>query len=186
MKKSFASRLTTKQVQIILRSVGFSWENKKISSEGWVDVSDQAIRCWEKLSINIYHGGFVDHYFNGDSEGSGDSVDLVASIIYRPDFSSDITIEHKVHAISEIRKLLGRKKAIKNSPRICDIDIIDYGNRQIIKQIILPHPRMHKRNFVLFPLFELNKDWKHPTLKCKIKKLILSLQNSNIRSIKKI
>ena len=113
MKKSFASRLTTKQVQIILRSVGFSWENKKISSEGWVDVSDQAIRCWEKLSINIYHGGFVDHYFNGDSEGSGDLVDLVASIIYRPDFSSNITIEHKVHAISEIRKLLGRKKAIK-------------------------------------------------------------------------
>ncbi len=86
----------------------------------------------------------------------------------------------------EIEHSLGRKKAIKNSPRICDIDIIDYGNRQIIKQIILPHPRMHKRNFVLFPLFELNKDWKHPTLKCKIKKLILSLPNSDIRSIKKI
>lgn len=113
MKKSFASRLTTKQVQVILKSVGLTWENRNISSEGWVDVSDQDIGCWQTLSINIYHGGFVDHYFNGDSEGSGDLVDLVASIIYRPDFSSDITIEQKVHAISEIRNILGRKKAIK-------------------------------------------------------------------------
>ena len=28
--------------------------------------------------------------------------------------------------------------------------------------ITLPHPNMHKRNFVLFPLFEINKNWKHP------------------------
>ena len=86
----------------------------------------------------------------------------------------------------EIESLLGRKKTIKNSPRKCDIDIIDYRNKKMINKIILPHPRMHRRNFVLFPLFELNKDWKHPTLKHDIKKLILSLPNSDIRSIKKI
>ena len=86
----------------------------------------------------------------------------------------------------EIEVYLGRKKTNKNFPRTCDIDIIDYSNKNRINKIILPHPRMHKRNFVLIPLFELNKDWKHPTLKCSIKKLILLLSNSDIRSIKKI
>jgi len=81
---------------------------------------------------------------------------------------------------------LGRKKTEKNSPRVCDIDIIDYKDKQLRGDLILPHPRMHKRNFVLFPLFELNKDWKHPILKQNIKKLISSLPDKDIRSIKQI
>ena len=50
----------------------------------------------------------------------------------------------------------------------------------------LPHSRMHKRNFVLFPLFEIDKNWKHPVSKHSIKKLLLSLKNRDIRSIKQI
>ena len=45
---------------------------------------------------------------------------------------------------------------------------------------------MHQRNFVLLPLYELNKAWIHPILKQPIKKLILSLSNKDIRSIKQI
>ena len=85
-----------------------------------------------------------------------------------------------------IEKEIGRKKAPKNSPRKCDIDIIDYKNIRMTGDIILPHPRMHNRNFVLLPLFEIDKDWKHPILKLKIKKLVSSLSNSDIRSIKLI
>ena len=81
---------------------------------------------------------------------------------------------------------LGRKKMPKNSPRVCDIDIIDFKNQKMKKDLILPHPRMHIRNFVLLPLFEIDKDWKHPVLKLNIKKLISSLSNSDIRSIKQI
>ena len=81
---------------------------------------------------------------------------------------------------------LGRKKSTKNSPRECDIDIIDYNHKKLMINIILPHPRMHRRNFVLLPLFEINKDWIHPVTKNHIKKLILSLPNRDIRSIKQI
>ena len=81
---------------------------------------------------------------------------------------------------------MGRKKKPKNSPRKCDIDIIDYKSKKINAELILPHPRMHKRNFVLFPLFEINKDWKHPILKLNIKQLIYTLSNSDIRTINKI
>ena len=91
-----------------------------------------------------------------------------------------------IQKCKNIEKEMGRKKSPKNSPRVCDIDIIDYKNKEINRGLILPHPRMHTRNFVLLPLFEVDKDWKHPVLKHNIKKLILSLSNSDIRSIKQI
>ena len=86
----------------------------------------------------------------------------------------------------EIETSLGRKKRSKNSPRECDIDIIDFKNKKMKGHITLPHPRMHTRNFVLLPLYELNKAWKHPVSENHIKKLILSLPNRDIRSIKQI
>ena len=86
----------------------------------------------------------------------------------------------------EVEKILGRKKSIKNSPRTCDIDLIDFNKKNINKEIQIPHKLMHKRNFVLFPLFEIDKAWKHPVLKKNIKKLIFSLPIKDIRSIKQI
>jgi 7,8-dihydro-6-hydroxymethylpterin-pyrophosphokinase len=54
------------------------------------------------------------------------------------------------------------------------------------EKLKLPHAMMHLRNFVLIPLFEIQKEWVHPTKKMDIKKLILSLSNKDIRSIKQI
>ncbi len=85
-----------------------------------------------------------------------------------------------------IEKYIGRKKNLKNSPRECDIDVIDYNKIVIINKISLPHPRMHKRNFVLLPLFEINKNWSHPISKHHIKRLIMSLPNRDITTIKQI
>ena len=85
-----------------------------------------------------------------------------------------------------IEKKLGRKKGTKNSPRTCDIDIIAYYQETVIGKINIPHERMHKRNFVLIPLYELEKNWIHPKLKDNIKKLIFSLPIRDIRSIKLI
>jgi len=84
---------------------------------------------------------------------------------------------------------LGRIRTKKNSPRTCDIDIIDYDNAPLSKhnnKLILPHPRMSKRNFVLLPLFEIDKSWKHPESKVNIVKLINSLPIKDLRSIKQI
>ncbi len=81
---------------------------------------------------------------------------------------------------------LGRKKSYKNAPRECDIDIIDFKGFVLKDRLNLPHKMMHKRNFVLFPLFEIEKNWVHPILKSNIKNLILSLPNNEISSIKQI
>ena len=102
------------------------------------------------------------------------------------EISSNLSPLKLIDICKKIEIDLGRKKRLKNAPRECDLDIIDYYNQKLKGKIILPHPRMHERNFVLLPLYELNKDWKHPVSKHHIKKLISFLSNRDIRSIKQI
>ena len=90
--------------------------------------------------------------------------------------------------IKHIEKTLGRKKAPKNYPRKCDIDILDYAQKKIKlslnnDKIIIPHERLHERNFVLLPLFEISKNWMHPVSGKRIAKLIEALKLDNLRSI---
>ena len=89
--------------------------------------------------------------------------------------------------VKKVEKSLGRVKTPKNHPRICDIDIIDF-NGQIFNftniDLKIPHPRMHLRNFVLMPLYEINKSWNHPKIKKNIVKLISNISSDDIRSIK--
>ena len=91
--------------------------------------------------------------------------------------------------IKLIEKSLGRIKAPKYYPRICDIDIIDFNGRCSsmnfnIQKIEVPHSNMHRRNFVLLPLYEINQNWLHPKFKKNIVKLLSSLPDNDLRSIK--
>ena len=102
---------------------------------------------------------------------------------------TDLTIIDLFEKIKKIEILLGRKKSIKNAPRTCDIDIIDFNSscKNIIykgKKIITPHPRMHKRNFTLIPLYEIKKNWIHPKSKQKIDILLRNLSSKSISDIK--
>ncbi len=86
----------------------------------------------------------------------------------------------------DIEKKLGRNNNFRNSPRTCDIDIISYNEITLFGKLNIPHKKMHKRNFVLIPLYEINQKWFHPKLKKNIKELIFSLPIKDIRSIKQI
>ena len=71
-----------------------------------------------------------------------------------------------LYDITQIEKKLGRIKTKKNDPRIIDIDIIDFnGEIKNMDELILPHPKCHLRNFVLFPILQIDPDWSHPILK---------------------
>ena len=69
--------------------------------------------------------------------------------------------------ILNIEENFGRTRKKRNEARILDLDIIDYKKKIIFIQnkLIIPHPRMHKRAFVLLPLMELNPKWIHPIKK---------------------
>ena len=81
--------------------------------------------------------------------------------------------------ILSIEKVFGRVREKKNEARILDLDIIDYKKKilYIKNKLIIPHPRMHERSFVLQPLNELNPKWIHPIKKKGIKELIRNLNN---------
>ena len=79
-----------------------------------------------------------------------------------------------------IEKKLGRIRAEKNNPRIIDIDIIDFNNEiKETDKLILPHPKCHLRNFVLFPILQIDPNWSHPILKKNAKFLINNLNQKS-------
>ena len=81
--------------------------------------------------------------------------------------------------ILSIEKTFGRIRKKKNEARILDLDIIDYKKKILYKRnkLIIPHPRMHERFFVLQPLRELNPKWVHPIKKKGLNELISDLNN---------
>ena len=85
-----------------------------------------------------------------------------------------------LNEINLIEKKLGRIRSKKNAPRVCDIDIIDFNGLVInSKKLKLPHSKCHLRNFVLYPIIELDTDWVHPVFKKNIKFLINKLDQKS-------
>ena len=75
--------------------------------------------------------------------------------------------------ISLIEKKIGRVKTKKNDPRVCDIDIIDFNGEKLnIDNLSIPHKRCHSRNFVLFPIRQIDPNWEHPILRKNVNVLI--------------
>ncbi|MBU0683155.1 MAG: 2-amino-4-hydroxy-6-hydroxymethyldihydropteridine diphosphokinase [Candidatus Omnitrophota bacterium] len=71
-----------------------------------------------------------------------------------------------IGTLKNIESEMGRCSCPRNYPRIIDIDILFYGNAIInTETLIIPHPRMHKRYFVLKGLVEIAPDEVHPVYK---------------------
>ena len=85
-----------------------------------------------------------------------------------------------IKEISLIEKKIGRIKSKRNDPRVCDIDIIDFnGLIKRNKLLKLPHPRSHTRNFVLYPIKEIDPKWIHPIFKKNVDFLINELSQKS-------
>jgi 2-amino-4-hydroxy-6-hydroxymethyldihydropteridine diphosphokinase len=53
-------------------------------------------------------------------------------------------------------------------------------------QLILPHPRMHERAFVLVPLADVAPDWRHPVLGCTVREMIADLSEDDVRAVRRL
>lgn len=68
-----------------------------------------------------------------------------------------------LRALKRIELQLGRNAAPRNAPRVIDLDLLAFDQRILsTDEITLPHPRMHERSFVLYPLQEVAPDFRHP------------------------
>lgn len=76
-----------------------------------------------------------------------------------------------------LQRELGRKAdTVRFGPRIIDMDIIFYGSLVLeTDELILPHPRMHKRRFVLQPICDIDPTIVHPLLKVSVQDLLNQL-----------
>jgi 2-amino-4-hydroxy-6-hydroxymethyldihydropteridine diphosphokinase len=77
-----------------------------------------------------------------------------------------LTPQDLLAKLLEIEVSMGRKRLIPLGPRTIDLDIIYYNNTILEEPgLIIPHPRLAERNFVLAPLAEIAADFEHPILK---------------------
>jgi 2-amino-4-hydroxy-6-hydroxymethyldihydropteridine diphosphokinase len=65
--------------------------------------------------------------------------------------------------LQAIETRFGRVRSERNAARVLDLDLLDYhGQVEQTPSLVLPHPRLHQRRFVLVPLAEIAPDWRHP------------------------
>ncbi|MGF1544467.1 MAG: 2-amino-4-hydroxy-6-hydroxymethyldihydropteridine diphosphokinase [Parvularculaceae bacterium] len=67
-----------------------------------------------------------------------------------------------------IERAFGRRRGVANAPRTLDLDLLDHDGQVLDHagppRLVLPHPRLHERDFALAPLIDVAPDWVHPTL----------------------
>lgn len=100
---------------------------------------------------------------------------------------TDLAPSSLLKKLAHIETKMGRKRIIKNGPRIIDLDILFY-NKESINTINLkiPHPELHKRNFVMLPMNQIAPNLKHPTINKTINVLLKQMpKQGQIRKIPK-
>ena len=86
------------------------------------------------------------------------------------------TAAETLACLNQIEAAFGRVRAVRNAARVLDLDLIDFGGLvSDAPDLVLPHPRMHERAFVLWPLQELAPDWRHPISGTSIEELVVAL-----------
>ena len=82
-----------------------------------------------------------------------------------------------LRACKNIERKLGRRLIRKKKgSRVIDLDVLFYENEIIdTKELIIPHPMIEKRYFVLIPLMEIGKNFLHPILGKSVKELYSEL-----------
>jgi len=90
-----------------------------------------------------------------------------------------------LNTLLKVENSFGRTREKKNEPRVIDLDLLTYNDLVIdSKLLVMPHPRMHKRRFVLDPLIDIAPEWVHPIL--KINAIELRKKIKNQQNIKKL
>jgi 2-amino-4-hydroxy-6-hydroxymethyldihydropteridine diphosphokinase len=86
---------------------------------------------------------------------------------------TNMTPENLLAACLDTEKKIGRVRYEHWGPRLIDIDVLFYGSQVIkSKNITIPHPHLHERNFTLEPLAAICPDFFHPVLKKDIQTLL--------------
>jgi len=94
--------------------------------------------------------------------GVEDQPDFLNQVI---EIDTDLDPHTILKKVNKIEERLGRVRYIKWHSRIIDIDILYYGQMIVeSKDLVIPHPEIENRRFVLVPMVEIATSWIHPLL----------------------
>ena len=121
-------------------------------------------------------------YYETEAWGNTDQPSFINQCISLRSTMSPMKL---LEAIWSIEDKLERTRSEKWGPRTIDIDILFYGSEIIdMPDLIIPHPLLHKRRFVLMPLCEIAPHFKHPVLNKTVTELLYELTDD--LSVKKL
>ncbi|MBX2834637.1 MAG: 2-amino-4-hydroxy-6-hydroxymethyldihydropteridine diphosphokinase [Micavibrio sp.] len=97
-----------------------------------------------------------------------------------------LPVELLLRLMHEVEAEFGRDRAgeARNAARTLDLDLIAYNDVVMDDGLVLPHPRMHERSFVLYPLCEIAPDWGHPLFGRSVREMCECLPDSLIIRLK--
>jgi 2-amino-4-hydroxy-6-hydroxymethyldihydropteridine diphosphokinase len=92
--------------------------------------------------------------------------------------ATELGAKDLLNALQATERQFGRVRGELNAPRILDLDILDYqGEVMDTTSLVLPHPRLDERRFVLIPIAEIAPDWRHPILELTAVQLLAQLSS---------
>jgi 2-amino-4-hydroxy-6-hydroxymethyldihydropteridine diphosphokinase len=102
-------------------------------------------------------------------------VNAVASL------ATDLEARELLAVLQAIERRFGRIRGAPNAARVLDLDLLDHRG-QVVEtgSLVLPHPRLHRRRFVLVPLAEIAPAWRHPSLGLTAEQLLVNLTEEQL------
>lgn len=118
---------------------------------------------------------------------------------------TDLTPADLLAVLHEVEAGLGRQRIARWAARTVDLDLIAYGQQvlpdragylawhdlalerqaqEAPAQLILPHPRMHERAFVLVPMRDVAPDWHHPVLGYSVRQMCDALPEAAVKEVR--